>query len=110
MPNSHSLDAETLFTAPAPVLAAATALFGQPASPAEIHAITTGPLFTTYSKNPALAFDNATRAAREAELAKTLAPELAIARQWLTPRLAAYPLPPRLPRPLVTGAPRRDLV
>ena len=110
MPNSHSLDAETLFTAPGPVLHAATALFGQAATSAEIDAITGGPLFSTYAKNPGLAFDNAARTAREVELAASLAPELAAARQWLMPRLAAAPLPARLPRPLVPGANGRDLL
>ncbi len=110
MPNSVSLDAETLFTAPGPAITAAAALFGQPITPAEAAAITAGPQFTTYSKNPALAFDNAARTAREADLTASLAPEIARARAWIMARLATHPLPARLPRPLVPGLPARDLL
>ena len=109
MPDSRSLDAETLFTAPGPVITAAAALFGQPISPAEAAAIVAGPQFATYSKNPALAFDNAARTARQAALTASLAPEIARARAWVSARLATHPLPPRLPRPLVPGLPVRDL-
>jgi hypothetical protein len=109
MPNSVSLDAESLFTAPGAVITAAAALFGQPVSAAEAAAIAAGPQFATYSKNPALAFDNAARTARETELTASLAPELARARAWVMARLATQPLPPRLPRPLLPGLPARDL-
>jgi hypothetical protein len=109
-PHSRSLDAEALFTAPAPVLAAAATLFGQPIPAAEIDSIVNGPLFATYAKNPAFAFDNAARVARRNEAATALAPELAAARQWVAPRLAENPLPRRLPQPLVPGLMPRDLL
>lgn len=109
-PNSRSLDAETLFSAPGAVIAAAGALFGQPIPPAEIAAIIAGPLFATYSKNPALAFDNKARAARESALGLQLAPELTAARRLIDTRLGDFPLPTRLPLPLVPSLAGRDLL
>ena len=100
--NVHSLDAETLFSRPAAVLAAASALFGAPLAAAQIAATIAGPLFNTYSKNPALAFDDTARRARQAAQAATLAPEIAAARAWVLSQTSANPLPAQLPRPLVT--------
>lgn len=110
MPNSRSLDAEALFAAPGPVVAAAAALFGQAIDTRDIASITAGPLFATYSKNPAIAFDNDARAARERDLGDTLAPELSAARGWVRSRVSADPLPVRLPRPLCPDLPLRDLL
>ncbi len=109
-PHSRSLDADILFNAPAPVLAAASALFGQPMPAAEIDTVVNGPLFATYAKNPAVAFDNAARLARRDTAAAELAPELAAARGWINARIADNPLPPRLPQPLVPGLMARDLL
>lgn len=108
--NSRSLDAEALFATPVPVVAAAAALFGQSADPAETTAIANGPLFATYSKNPTVAFDNAARTARESDLAGALAAELKNARRWIDSRLSCHPLPARLPRPLCPELPGRDLL
>jgi hypothetical protein len=50
-----------------------------------------GPLFSTYSKNPELPFDNAARVARRAELEDMLAPELEQAQNWIAARSEAAP-------------------
>ncbi len=83
-PNARSLDATTLFDTPEPVLAAAFALFDRPIAPGELAALCAGPLFNTYSKNPALPFDNAARLAQRAEVAATIASEIDAAWHWVT--------------------------
>jgi hypothetical protein len=105
LPDSYSLDAETLFSNPRGTGAAASALFGKPLTETELDSTVQGDLFSTYSKNPSVAFDNAARLARQAEMARELAPEVARARAWLMPRLQAAPLTARLARPLVGQAP-----
>jgi hypothetical protein len=105
-PNARALDAAQLFAAPAAVLRAAFALFGVGVGEAAIAEIVAGPLFSTYSKNPALAFDNAMRAERQAALAQALRPELDRARAWLDRRPEAAALPARLTPALTGEAPR----
>ena len=109
-PNTRSLDAETLFNSPQLVIDAAATLFGQPIADADLRAIVEGPLFATYSKNPAFAFNNEARLGRQAALANTLAPDIERARQWVGRQLDAYPLPVRLERQLVAGMPQRHLL
>ncbi|MEY4238341.1 MAG: hypothetical protein RL339_942 [Pseudomonadota bacterium] len=84
MPQSRSLDAERFFGAPQQVLEAAAGLFGLAADPDRIAAVVNGPLFATYSKNPAHAFDNAARLARRDALAVELQDDLAQARAWVS--------------------------
>ena len=102
-PNCQSLDAEALFSQPAAVLMAASALFGTPFDTGEVAKITAGPLFNTYSKNPALAFDDAARRQRQAGQAAALAPEIAAAHRWVRAQSRESPLPDVLPRPLVAS-------
>lgn len=83
MPNARALDAELFFADPAPVLAAAAPLLGVPMSADEAAAITQGPLFSTYSKNPNVTFDNDARLARKADLARTLGADLTAAHDWI---------------------------
>ena len=83
MPNACSLDAEEFFANPRAVLRAAANHFEMAASEAAIEACVTGPLFSTYSKNPAHAFDNAARLARQAVLSDQLGDELAAAQRWI---------------------------
>jgi hypothetical protein len=104
-PNARSLDAETLFATPNPVLAAAAAHFGVGLTEPERDAIAGGALFSTYSKDPGRAFDNAARLAVQAESARLLEPEIGRARRWLDARLVGNPLPAALDRPLVGPAP-----
>ena len=99
LPNSRSLDAETLYSSPRPVLAAAADLFGLALKAADLDAIVDGKLFATHAKDPARSFDNARRITLAQEAAITLAPEISRARAWL----ADKPVPPKLARPL-TGA------
>ncbi len=82
-PNVHSLDAEALFGDPSAALTASSALFGAPMAANAVAAITGGPLFKTYSKNPTLAFDDLARRARQHAHAEALAPEIAAARDWV---------------------------
>lgn len=83
MPDACSLDAEQFFAHPEPVLAAACRHLGVAAAPGAIAAVVAGPLFATYSKNPAVAFDNAARIARRKLLEPALAQDIAAARRWL---------------------------
>jgi hypothetical protein len=104
-----SLNAERLFNTPAPVLAASAAHFGIPISEADIETIVEGPLFSTYSKSPDQAFDNRRRLEVQAETARLLGPEIDQARRWVDSRLARWPLPAELDRPLVgAGTPLLD--
>lgn len=84
MPNARTLDAELFFTDPLAVLKSAALHLGVPVAGSALEAAVAGPLFTTYSKNPALAFDNAARIARSAEVERAIAPELDAAQAWIT--------------------------
>ena len=83
MPDARSLDAERFFAKPGATLAAVADHLGVAARPDAIAALVAGPLFATYSKNPALAFDNAARLARREVLEPALAAEIGAARHWL---------------------------
>ncbi|HEX8512725.1 MAG TPA: hypothetical protein VF688_06410 [Allosphingosinicella sp.] len=83
MPNARTLDAETFFADPGPVLGAAAVHLRVPMSEAELRDTVEGPLFATYSKNPEQPFDNEARLARRSALEGPLAEELAQARRWI---------------------------
>ena len=109
-PRACNLDAELLFATPGPVVAAAAAVFGQPMSPVETDAVVNGPLFSSYAKNPGVAFDNAARLARKSAIETHLRDEVARARDWVAAACEGHPLPDRLDRPLLADAPQRSLV
>jgi hypothetical protein len=83
LPQARSLDAETFFADPLPVLRTAAEHLEVPMTDAELVAQVQGPLFSTYSKDPAQAFDNDARLARRTELERTLGPELEQAQRWI---------------------------
>jgi hypothetical protein len=83
MPNAVSLEAEAFFARPAQVLDAASAHFGRSIAAGVAEQLVTGPLFKSYSKNPALAFDNTVRLHRNQALANELTDEIAAAQRWL---------------------------
>lgn len=83
MPNGRSLDAERFFSDPRAVLPLVADLYGMAATPAALDAVVAGPLFSTYSKNPAHAFDNAARLERRADMAEVLGDEIAEAQNWI---------------------------
>ncbi|MEN2786822.1 hypothetical protein ACFOKI_09170 [Sphingomonas qilianensis] len=91
MPQARSLDAEIFFTAPAPVLAATARLFRMPLDDADSDAIAGGALFTRYSKDPTVQFDNNARLARRATIETALADELAAAQRWIERQPGATP-------------------
>lgn len=91
LPNARALDAEQFFAGPAAYLSLAAAHLGVPMTPGEVDALVAGPLFSTYSKNPELPFDNAARVARRAELEVAIAPELEQAQTWIAARSEAAP-------------------
>ena len=91
MPNARALDGEALFADPLAVLKAAAAHLAIPIAPETIAARVAGPLFSTYSKNPALAFDNAARLARRAEVGRTIAAELDKAEAWVSQQAGSAP-------------------
>lgn len=83
MPNARALDAEAFFATPLPVLRRAAAHLAVPLDDDALVAAVAGPLFSTYSKNPTLAFDNDARLARLAEAEAAVAPDLAAAEAWI---------------------------
>lgn len=83
MPHARALNAEAFFTDPTAILALAARHLGVPISGAVLDAAVAGPLFATYSKNPELAFDNATRIARRVEVEQAISPELDAAEAWI---------------------------
>ena len=104
-PHVRSLAADTLYAQPAPTLAEAARLFGRDDDPAAIAATVAGPVFSSYSKNPDIAFDAAARAAQRAATATALAGEIAAARRWVAGRAREFPGPDRLPAALTGEAP-----
>ncbi len=99
-PGVRSLDANVLFDEPLLCLKAASDYFGCPIDHEEARSIVSGDLFSTYSKNPNAAFDNARRKERVAETRFALADEFKLARSWVELRTAISPLPGRLAQPL----------
>lgn len=95
-PRVRTLDAADLFGRPTEVIAAAFALFGVAASADEIRMVVEGPLFSAYSKNSAMAFDDAARRMRETETLERLAPDLERASAWLTGRGLDATRPPAM--------------
>ncbi|MBX9883881.1 MAG: hypothetical protein K2X68_02795 [Novosphingobium sp.] len=77
LPRAATLDAERFYADPAATLAALAPRLGRAADPARIAQVAGGPLFSTYSKRPGLAFDNSVRLERRAALLRELADELA---------------------------------
>jgi hypothetical protein len=80
---ARSLDAEAFFAEPARYVAAAAEQLQVPMTSETAEAIVAGPLFATYSKNPAMAFDNDARLERRREIEASLAPEIEQAREWV---------------------------
>lgn len=83
MPHARSLDAEHFFGNPRETLGAAANHFGIETHEAVIEAIVSGPLFATYSKNPAQPFDNDARIERREALVNEISGELAAGGRWI---------------------------
>jgi hypothetical protein len=83
LPNARSLDAEAFFSDPCSTLKAAASHFGVPMSDNVIEERVGSALFSTYSKNPSVIFDNRARVARRWLLQDTLADDLAQAQRWI---------------------------
>lgn len=96
-PNARSLDAETFFNDPLPTLIAAADHLEIEATADTLRETVSGPLFTSYSKQPSIAFDNDARLARRNALADELAVDIAAARGWIERTTkASATLPPAL--------------
>ena len=100
-PAMRSLDANRLFDRPAETIAAASELLGAGLNPGEAEAVANGPLFSSYSKDPAVPYDPATRVERREQTKAELASELRLARRWVEQRGALEGTPVALDRPLV---------
>jgi hypothetical protein len=83
MPSARSLNAEVFFADPTEMLGAAAKFFGRNPDMRAIDALVSGPLFNTYSKNTAHAFDNAARLARRDRLVGQISGEIAEAERWI---------------------------
>jgi hypothetical protein len=99
-PGLRSLDANILFEEPLICLKAASDYFGCPINNDDARTIIAGKLFSTYSKNPNAAFDNARRKERVSETRTALAEDFKLANNWVEARLGGLPLPKRLEQPL----------
>lgn len=99
----RSLDANDLFDYPAETIAVASDHLGAGLGTEDAEAVAKGALFTTYSKNPNLPFDNSVRRERSDETKVRLADELRLARSWVEKRAADAGFPEALNRPLTTG-------
>jgi hypothetical protein len=80
---ARSLDAELFFADPAAVLAAVATHLGIKVDEGAVRDVVAGPLFSTYSKNPNVAFDNSARVTRKHETDRRLTDDLAVAENWL---------------------------
>lgn len=102
---ARSLYAETLFETPRTAIAAAAVHLGMPLGDGELDALEGQKAFGSYSKDPAIPFDNEARLAQREAMKARLDPEISRARRWLDLRLAEIPLPERLDRPLIGTSP-----
>jgi hypothetical protein len=100
-PAMRSLDANQLFDWPAETIAASSELLDAGLGVAEARAIADGPLFSSYSKNPAIPYDPATRVERREQAKAMLAPDLQLARRWVEQRPTGECCPMALDRPLL---------
>jgi hypothetical protein len=82
-PRSRSVDAERFFSEPATILGSAARLLGVETTKNAVSQLVSGPLFSTYSKQPAIRFSNEDRIARRDQVAAGLASEIDEARDWL---------------------------
>ncbi|MGH6785676.1 MAG: hypothetical protein ACREBO_02510 [Novosphingobium sp.] len=82
-PETRSLDAEVLFASPARALRGVSDHLRLDCGDEQIAELTTGPLFSTYSKSPAHAFDNAARLARREALGPAIGADIAQAHAWI---------------------------
>ncbi len=103
-PAMRSLDANQLFDQPAETIAAASELLDAGLGAAEASAIADGPLFSNYSKNPAIPYDQVTRVERREQAKAMLASDLHLARRWVEEHAAVAGLPAALDRPLLGAA------
>ncbi len=104
-PTVASLNAEDLFDTPERALGGAFNHMQVEHTDEEICGIVRGDLFSKYSKNPSVDFNNASRLARRAALKDSLVREIEEARSWIANATAADPLPARLGRSLVGEGP-----
>ena len=100
-PAMRSLDANLLFDRPAATILAANGLFDAGLSEVEAAAAADGPLFATYSKNPNMPYDPATRIERREQTKSELKAELDLARRWVDQRNGLAAVPEALDRPLL---------
>ena len=99
-PEMKSLDANCFFKQPEDVLEVANEFLGAGLTGEEARSIAKGPLFSTYSKNPTIAYDNAERIRQREETKAVHREELEIARKWVEDRATEIAIPERLSRPL----------
>lgn len=104
-PRMRSLNGDQLFDHPAETIAAASDLLSAGLTANEAQAVAEGPLLSSYSKNPSVAFDNKARRKLRAEAKAQLRTELAQARRWVETRVSDDPLPSSLGCPLLGDSP-----
>ncbi|MCY7338913.1 MAG: hypothetical protein LH465_03015 [Sphingomonas bacterium] len=103
-PAMRSLDANQFFDRPGATIVAANELFDAGLGAGEARTVADGPLFATYSKNPRIPYDPATRVERREQAKTMLKAELGLARRWVEQRSGPAAVPPALDRPLLGQA------
>jgi len=86
MPGGRTLNAESFFAEPDTTLSTVARHLQVPLSAGRIAHTVSGVLFSTYSKNPEVPFDNAERLARRESLTLSLSDEMLQAACWLEAR------------------------
>lgn len=100
-PQTRTLDARLLFEQPRQTIEAAAGLMNVPLAAREAEAMASGELFQSYSKNPALDYENEVRVARERDALVRLAPQIDRAMDWARRAQSRFGLADALPSPLL---------
>lgn len=100
-PNVRSLDANRLFDDPRGTITAASDLLKLDMSDEEVVRIVSGDLFSTYAKNPDLAYEPGKRVLRREETMRDYPDAIREAREWVEQRADKFQLPTALDRPLL---------
>lgn len=83
MLHTRTLDAALLFAEPGMAVRQAALHLGLPVMDEGVAMVLSGPLFSTYSKRPDVAFDNGDRLERAAAVSRTIAGEIESAQAWI---------------------------
>lgn len=101
---ARSLDSAAFYGDPHGTLRALADFFELSLTGAHIEDAVAKNVFVRDSKDPSMTYDASVRAAAEARSRSQLAKELDDAREWIEKHAQTFPIPTRLPRPLLEGS------